>query len=171
MPYPFPQPTPLSTPPPLLCQPTLTPQVFAEVIASISAFLAILYMIPPIARLHLFFALDLVIAIIWFVLFGIFGSMYIPEVYDGYDYGIVRMKNAVWVDLTNALLWLGSAVWMFCLWKDWGARTGGVGRMGSKSGGGMGRAGLGRRGWLGGKRSGLTGRARADRGNVMVAQP
>lgn len=32
------------------------------------------------------------------------------------DSGIQRMKNAVWVDLTNALLWLLTAVAAFGYW-------------------------------------------------------
>lgn len=36
--------------------------------------------------------------------------MYIKENPEG-DAGIQRMKNAVWVDLANALLWLISAVY------------------------------------------------------------
>lgn len=37
------------------------------------------------------------------------GKMYIKEHAEG-DGGIQRMKNAVWVDLTNALLWLITAI-------------------------------------------------------------
>jgi hypothetical protein len=36
--------------------------------------------------------------------------MYIKENPEG-DAGIQRMKNAVWVDLANAILWLLSAVY------------------------------------------------------------
>ena len=46
----------------------------------------------------------------WLVVFGIFGKMYIREDPEG-DAGIQRMKNAVWVDLVNMLLWLVSAVY------------------------------------------------------------
>ena len=41
--------------------------------------------------------------------------MYIKENAEG-DAGIQRMKNAVWVDLTNALLWLLGSVAMFVYW-------------------------------------------------------
>jgi hypothetical protein len=47
---------------------------------------------------------------LWIALFGLFGSMYIKENPEG-DAGIQRMKNAVWVDLANALLWLISALY------------------------------------------------------------
>ena len=48
-------------------------------------------------------------SILWIALFGLFGKLYIHENPEG-DAGIQRMKNAVWVDLVNALLWLISAV-------------------------------------------------------------
>jgi hypothetical protein len=41
--------------------------------------------------------------------------MYIHENPEG-DSGVQRMKNAVWVDLTNALLWLISAIMMAGYW-------------------------------------------------------
>lgn len=41
--------------------------------------------------------------------------MYIKENAEG-DSGVKRMKNAVWVDLANALLWLISAVGMAMYW-------------------------------------------------------
>ena len=41
--------------------------------------------------------------ILWIALFGLFGNMYIKEKAEG-DSGVQRMKNAVWVDLVNALL-------------------------------------------------------------------
>ena len=37
--------------------------------------------------------------------------MYIKEDPEG-DSGVQRMKNAVWVDLTNMLLWFISAVYL-----------------------------------------------------------
>jgi len=41
--------------------------------------------------------------------------MYINENAEG-DAGIMRMKNAVWVDLTSALLWLITAAAAFGYW-------------------------------------------------------
>jgi hypothetical protein len=46
--------------------------------------------------------------------------MYIKENAEG-DSGVQRMKNAVWVDLANALLWLITAVLMAVYW--WRNRT------------------------------------------------
>ncbi len=48
-------------------------------------------------------------SILWAAVFGIFGKLYIHANPQG-DKGIMRMKNAVWVDLVNMLLWLVTAV-------------------------------------------------------------
>jgi hypothetical protein len=46
---------------------------------------------------------------------GLTVQMYIHENPEG-DTGIQRMKNAVWVDLTNAVLWLVSAFAVGVCW-------------------------------------------------------
>jgi len=89
--------------------------VYAEVVASLSAFTALLYMIPFIMRVPMLFIWDTLLFILWIALFGIFGKMYIKAHAEG-DSGIQRMKNAVWVDLVNALLWLISAICMALYW-------------------------------------------------------
>jgi len=89
--------------------------VYAEVVASLSAFTALLYMIPFIMRVPMLFVWDTLLFILWIALFGIFGKMFIKEHAEG-DSGVQRMKNAVWVDLVNALLWLISAVCMALYW-------------------------------------------------------
>ena len=48
-------------------------------------------------------------SILWAAVFGIFGKMYIHEHPEG-DSGVKRMKNSVWIDLINMLLWLLSAI-------------------------------------------------------------
>ena len=54
--------------------------------------------------------------------------MYIKERPEG-DKGVERMKNAVWVDLVNALLWLFSAVGMLVFWwRSRGTRSRWTGR-------------------------------------------
>jgi len=91
--------------------------VYAEVTASLSAFTAVIYLIPFMSRVPFAFAWDLILFILWIALFGLFGNMYIKENAEG-DSGVQRMKNAVWVDLVNALLWLISAVGMaLYFWK------------------------------------------------------
>ena len=89
-------------------------QVYAEVTASLSAVTAVLYLIPFVSRIPMLFVWDLILFILWIALFGIFGKMYIGTRAD--DYGIQRMKNAVWVDLANALLWLITACGMAIYW-------------------------------------------------------
>ena len=58
---------------------------------------------------------DFVLFILWTAVFGIFGSMYIHEKVE-MEAGIQRMKNAVWVDLINMILWLASAIWGACVY-------------------------------------------------------
>jgi len=89
--------------------------VFAEVVGGLSAVTALLYMVPFVMRLPFAFLWDLLLCFLWIVLFGIFGNMYIHANPQG-DSGIQRMKNAVWVDLVNMLLWLISAVLMAGYW-------------------------------------------------------
>ncbi|PMD33113.1 hypothetical protein L207DRAFT_590181 [Hyaloscypha variabilis F] len=102
--------------------------VYAEVTASLSAFLALLYLIPFTSRIPFAWVADTILFILWIALFGIFGKMYIHANAQG-DSGIERMKNAVWVDLVNALLWLVSAVGMLIFWvRHRGARSRWTGR-------------------------------------------
>ncbi|GAP89932.1 hypothetical protein SAMD00023353_4400380 [Rosellinia necatrix] len=79
--------------------------IYAIVVASLSAVTAILYLIPFILRFAAVPVWSFVLFILWIALFGLFGSMYIHEKPEG-NGDIQRMKNAVWVDLANALLWL-----------------------------------------------------------------
>jgi len=88
--------------------------VFATVTGTLSAIWALLMLVPRAAAFPLFFG-DALIWLFWLVVFGIFGKMYIKEdpenVGHGDGPGIQRMKNAVWVDLINMLLWLVTAAW------------------------------------------------------------
>lgn len=91
--------------------------VFAVVVGALSALTAVLYLVPFILRFWLVWAWDLVLFVLWIALFGVFGKMYMHEDPEG-DSGVQRMKNAVWVDLVSALLWLLTAVAAFGYW--WG---------------------------------------------------
>lgn len=88
--------------------------VYAEVTAGFAAVTCLVYFLPMVKSLF-FFAWDWVLFVMWVVVFGIFGRMYISEAPE-YDAGIVRMKNAVWVDLTNMLLWFITAVYGTVMW-------------------------------------------------------
>ncbi|QSZ37116.1 hypothetical protein DSL72_009209 [Monilinia vaccinii-corymbosi] len=98
--------------------------IYAITTASLSALTALLHLSPllhriPIPNLVLVLVLwDAILFILWIALFGLFGNMYIRERAEG-DAGVQRMKNAVWVDLANALLWAGSAAGML-LFASWG---------------------------------------------------
>ncbi|XXH05793.1 hypothetical protein Hte_012231 [Hypoxylon texense] len=79
--------------------------VYAEVVGALSALTAILYLVPFILRFAAVTVWSFVLFVLWIALFGLFGNMYIREDPEG-NADIQRMKNAVWVDLANALLWL-----------------------------------------------------------------
>jgi H+/Cl- antiporter ClcA len=81
---------------------------YAVAVASLSAFTALVYMIP---KLKFWYACgwDTILFVLWAAVFGIFGKLYIHANAQG-DGGIKRMKSAVWVDLVNLLLWLVTAV-------------------------------------------------------------
>lgn len=83
--------------------------VFAEVVGCLSIFTTLVYLVPFVLRFAIVPIWNLILFILWIALFGLFGSMYIKEDPEG-NKGIERMKNAVWVDLANALLWLIIAV-------------------------------------------------------------
>lgn len=55
-------------------------------------------------------------SILWTALFGIFGKMYIPAQPTPHQDGIIRMKNAVWVDLVNMILWFITAIYATLIW-------------------------------------------------------
>jgi len=101
--------------------------VYAEVTAALSAFTAVAYMIPFAQRIPFAFVWDTILFILWIALFGLFGKMYIKEHAEG-NSGVQRMKNAVWVDLVNAILWLVSAVGMGVFWVQRGRRSQWTGR-------------------------------------------
>jgi hypothetical protein len=66
---------------------------------------AILYFIPFFLRFAVVPIWSFILFVLWIALFGLFGSMYIHEDPEG-NADIERLKNSVWVDLANALLWL-----------------------------------------------------------------
>lgn len=61
---------------------------------------------------RLSWVVDWILAVFWFALFAVFYQVYLGDdtqpAYGGVDRG--RMIRAVWCDLINALLWLGSAL-------------------------------------------------------------
>ena len=97
-------------------------------VGALSAISSLIYMIPFVVRVPLLFIWDTILFIFWIAVFGVFGKLYIHADPQG-DSGIQRMKNAVWVDLINALLWLVSAIGMLVYFtKQMGGRTRFTGR-------------------------------------------
>ncbi|KAF4974753.1 hypothetical protein FZEAL_8387 [Fusarium zealandicum] len=91
--------------------------VYGVVVGTISAVTCLVYFIPLVLRLGgiIIAAWDMILFILWIALFGVFGKMYIHEDAEG-DGDVQRMKNAVWVDLTSALLWLFATLAAFAHW-------------------------------------------------------
>jgi hypothetical protein len=100
--------------------------VYAEVTASMGTIMGLFHLVTlftlqhrPLASravIHLpHFIFECVLCIFWLTLFGIFGKIYIGVDPNGDD-GIVRMQHAVWVDLTNLMLWTITATWCGVRW-------------------------------------------------------
>ncbi|KAI5463973.1 hypothetical protein BGZ63DRAFT_411835 [Mariannaea sp. PMI_226] len=91
--------------------------VYAVVVGSMSAVTCAVYFIPFIFRIGGVVAAvwNFILFILWITLFGVFGKLFIGEDPEGVS-GVQRMKNAVWVDLTSALLWLLATVAAFGYW-------------------------------------------------------
>ncbi|KAF2631676.1 hypothetical protein BU25DRAFT_194099 [Macroventuria anomochaeta] len=100
--------------------------VWAVVCGTLGAIMALVSLAP--VKAWIFFWVDFFVFVCYLVAFGIFGKMYIPENAEG-NKGIIRMKNAVWLLLTNMLLWFITAVWNgFFFWRERNARTTHTGR-------------------------------------------
>ena len=89
--------------------------VFAVVIGGLSIGLAAASMVPWFLRFSFIWVLNVLFFILWTAVFGLFGAMYINENPEG-NVDIIRMKNAVWVDLASMLLWLITSVAHFGYW-------------------------------------------------------
>lgn len=64
---------------------------------------------------------DVVLAILWLTLFGIFAKKYIPVDNENENKDVERMKNAVWIDVINLSFWMITAAWMGLRW--WKGRS------------------------------------------------
>ncbi|KAF2821854.1 hypothetical protein CC86DRAFT_101364 [Ophiobolus disseminans] len=96
--------------------------VWAVVCGTLGCLASLTFMLP-LVKAWFFFYVDAFVFLCYLVAFGIFGKMYIPEDAEG-NKGIIRMKHAVWVLLTNMLLWLMTAGYgAVVFWKTRKART------------------------------------------------
>jgi len=84
--------------------------VFAEVVAALSAVTVLIYALPFL-KSYWAFAWDWILFCLWTALFGVFGHIYIPAHPTPKQLGQWRMKNAVWIDLVNMILWLLTAIY------------------------------------------------------------
>jgi len=82
--------------------------IWAVIVASLSALTAIIYALP-FFPLRFFFIWDCLLFFFWLVVFAIFAKLYIHEDPEG-SHQIQQMRDAVWLDLVNWILWMISAV-------------------------------------------------------------
>ncbi|KAL4925765.1 uncharacterized protein BDV17DRAFT_178565 [Aspergillus undulatus] len=115
--------------------------VYAVVVGFLSAATALIYIIlgwwwtkrgrdsfSERTGLHLpLFAWECVLIILWLVVFGMFGEMYIGVYHvggkDGGEGKVTRMRRAVWVDLACLVFWVLSGVLRGMTW--WKGKNGG----------------------------------------------
>jgi hypothetical protein len=100
--------------------------VYAVVTALLATVTAAVYLVLPFlmkgqtpvarrVRLQLpLFIWESVLCVLWLTLFGIFGKMYIGDYSEGDK--VTRMRHAVWVDLVNLGLWVGTMGWVGLRW-------------------------------------------------------
>ncbi|KAF3902132.1 hypothetical protein ABW21_db0204623 [Orbilia brochopaga] len=93
--------------------------IWAVVVGGLSGITAILYSLP-FWPLRFFFIWDVLLFIFWLTVFGIFAKLYIHEDAEG-NSDIERMRDAMWLDLVNWILWLISAAVGF--WYFWRYRN------------------------------------------------
>ncbi|KZZ88509.1 hypothetical protein AAL_08067 [Moelleriella libera RCEF 2490] len=91
--------------------------VYAVVVGALSAVTCLVYFVPVLLRHSGIVGAvwNFLLFILWIALFGVFGKLFIHENPEG-NSAIQRMKNAVWVDLVSALLWLFSSVATAIYW-------------------------------------------------------
>jgi hypothetical protein len=97
--------------------------MYATITGTLASIWAIVCMLPLVKAWFLF-GIDFVMFILYIAAFGVFGKMYIKEDPEG-NGGIIRMKNAVWVLLTNMILWFITFVYgAVVFWKYWKGKQG-----------------------------------------------
>jgi hypothetical protein len=67
------------------------------------------FALPPTAKICILICVKY--SILWAILFGIFGKLYIGAHPTPHQPGQTRMKNAVWIDLANLILWFITFLW------------------------------------------------------------
>ncbi|KAJ1324425.1 membrane-associating domain-containing protein [Microdochium nivale] len=84
--------------------------VFALIVAGMSCITCVVYAIPnPFVKTHRLFPWDLLLLLLWIVVFGIFASTFLTLAEDVEEYkgaSVTVMRGAVWVDLVNCIFWM-----------------------------------------------------------------
>ncbi|OAA53284.1 hypothetical protein ISF_08898 [Cordyceps fumosorosea ARSEF 2679] len=80
--------------------------IFAVVVGSLSSVTCLVYFVPFVFHARGIVApiWNLVLFILNITLFGVFANLFLHA--KASNGAVKRMKNAIWVDLTSALLWL-----------------------------------------------------------------
>ena len=87
--------------------------IYAEVVACLSLITCTAHCLLTV-RQSAWCTWDWVLCILWAAQTGVFGSMYISDhnsVDSGFTLSMQRMKVAVWIDLINMFLWVGTATY------------------------------------------------------------
>lgn len=101
--------------------------IWAVICGTLGSLMSLIFMLP-LVKAWFFFYIDAFVWLCYLIAFGIFGRMYIGEDPEG-NGDIQRMKNAVWVLLTNMLLWFVTMIYgAIVFWKNRKARTVHTGR-------------------------------------------
>lgn len=89
--------------------------VYAVVVGGMSCITCLVYMIPnPFFQSARLFVWDAILFILWIAVFGTFAGKFLKSEEDEIDgISVTTMKVAVWFDLTECLLWLGTAIFGF----------------------------------------------------------
>ncbi|KAK1763667.1 hypothetical protein QBC33DRAFT_548909 [Phialemonium atrogriseum] len=109
--------------------------VFGVAVASMSCITAVVFALAaPLGavsdkfKTYRLFAWDVVLFVLWIILFGVMGMIFLKRD-DGLDYkgaSTSTMKKVVWLDLVNSILWMASGVYGFVK-KFLGAKVDSVG--------------------------------------------
>ncbi|KXJ89542.1 hypothetical protein Micbo1qcDRAFT_165642 [Microdochium bolleyi] len=83
---------------------------FALVVAGMSCITCVVFAIPnPFLKIHRLFPWDLLLLLLWIIVFGIFASTFLTQPEDVKEYkgaSVTVMRGAVWVDLVNCIFWM-----------------------------------------------------------------
>ncbi|KAF2150233.1 hypothetical protein K461DRAFT_217845, partial [Myriangium duriaei CBS 260.36] len=90
--------------------------VFALVTAGLSGLSCLVYVLPKL-KSYWFWAWDLILSIMWVAVFGIFAKLYVRTHPTIHQVHARKMRNAVWVDLVNMLLWFVTFITGLVIWK------------------------------------------------------